>query len=166
MKKKIYLTGFMGAGKTTVGKELARVLQYRFVDLDDWISERAGLSIPDIFQYQGEAAFRMMETEALKDFAGDNSLIVATGGGIVENEDNIQYMKKSGIVIFLHADFSAIYERIKNDQSRPLTKEGMEGLATRYSKRLPLYRKAHHIIHTEEKEVNQVITEIQFLLSV
>lgn len=160
----IYLIGFMGAGKTTIGKKLGQTISYRFLDLDDWIIVREGKSIPEIFNQHGEAAFRKMETDALKSCSEEQKLVIATGGGIVEKEENIEYMKKTGSVIFLDADFSSIYERIKTDPNRPLTKEGVDGLAKRYSNRLPLYRQAHHIINTDGKTVDDVLEQIKSIL--
>ncbi|MDQ0256282.1 shikimate kinase [Evansella vedderi] len=155
----IYLVGFMGVGKTTVGKELAKAIERSFVDLDEYIIQKQQLTIPEIFERFGESGFRKMETDALKDCFGKKA-VVSTGGGIVEVESNIQCMEKSGIIVFLNASFETIYDRIKGDSTRPLTNEGLSGLKNRFERRIPLYKKGKIIIDTEEKSVEEVIKEI------
>ncbi|ADU29945.1 shikimate kinase [Evansella cellulosilytica] len=158
--KNIYLIGFMGAGKTTIGQLLAKEAGAPFIDLDELISEKSQLSIPDIFEQFGEDGFRRRETEALKS-CHRNGTIIATGGGIVERRENIEIMKNSGTIVFLDVPFEKIYERIQDDPNRPITKFGRDALKERYTKRLPLYKEANIVISevAEMEETVQLIKE-------
>ncbi|MDP8260436.1 MAG: shikimate kinase [Candidatus Gygaella obscura] len=118
--KNIYLVGFMGTGKTAVGRITARLLSRDFVDLDISIETLESSSINDIFRKKGEVFFRDLETKYLNDVSQKNNLIVACGGGIVIKKDNIDIMKNTGLVICLKADASVIFERVKLNKNRPL----------------------------------------------
>ena len=118
--KNIYLVGFMGTGKTAVGRITARLLSRDFVDLDISIETLESSSINDIFRKKGEKFFRDLETKYLNDVSQKNNLIVACGGGIVIKKDNIDIMKNTGLVICLKADASVIFERVKLNKNRPL----------------------------------------------
>ncbi len=108
----VYLTGFMGSGKTTVGRELAERLGRSFVDLDGVIEAREGVTIAEIFETRGEAEFRRLESAALCDLDDSSPKVVATGGGIVGIEENRRWMSRHGIVVWLDIDFEAIVERL------------------------------------------------------
>lgn len=123
----IALVGFMGTGKTTVGRRLAEVLHRPFVDLDEYIAQRAGRSIPEIFASTGESGFRSLETEALETLIADGrSLILSTGGGIVTMLRNRKLLHENFSTILLEASVETILGRIEQDESRPLLgdKEG------------------------------------------
>jgi shikimate kinase len=116
----IVLVGFMGTGKTSVGKRLAEQLDMRFVDMDDVIEEREGKSIPRIFAEDGEPHFRSLERAVVRDLAARHGLVVATGGGIVLNADNISDYERTGIVVCLTATPDTILERVAKETQRPL----------------------------------------------
>ena len=116
----VYLVGFMGTGKSSAGKELARRLKYKFADLDELIELREKMSIPDIFAQKGEPYFRNAEKQVLKEVSGEKGFIVACGGGIVTSECNIRIMKESGTMVCLTSTVEAILERLKGCTHRPL----------------------------------------------
>ena len=118
--KNIYLLGFMGTGKSSVGEALARRLELDFIDLDSLIEDKEGKEIVDIFKEKGEEYFRQKETETLQEVSKKQNLVVACGGGIVLKEENLKIMEASGIPICLKAEPQTIYERTKNDTFRPL----------------------------------------------
>jgi shikimate kinase len=118
--RNLILIGFMGTGKTTIGKKVAKSLGFRFVDTDHLISKRAGKSIPKIFEEDGEEAFRQLETELLRDCAAETDQVISTGGGIVTREENRQILKYAGYVIWLKASPETIYERVRRNRNRPL----------------------------------------------
>ena len=120
MKKNLILVGFMGTGKSAVGRRLATHLSMRFVDMDKEIEDDQGMPISDIFEKHGEAWFREREAEKVKELASQQGLIISTGGGIVLNPDNITEFEKSGKVICLKASVDAILRRLVNDSRRPL----------------------------------------------
>ena len=140
--KTIYLCGFMGCGKTTVGKALAKKLGYGFTDLDSYIVQEEGCSIPEIFAQKGEAYFRQLETKALADLSCKGNTVVATGGGALVSEANGKLARENGIVLFLDVPFSVCYSRIAGDSNRPLvvnnTKSQLEAI---YEERIGRYRK-------------------------
>ncbi|MFH1586479.1 MAG: shikimate kinase [Candidatus Diapherotrites archaeon] len=115
----IYIIGYRGTGKTHVGNELAKALGKEFIDTDDLIVERAGKKIPEIFGQDGEEKFRDIESAVLSEIAARDGLVVGCGGGIILREDNIEKLKKSGVVILLEAPPEKIYARIRGDSNRP-----------------------------------------------
>ncbi len=158
MKTKfIFLTGFMGSGKTTIGKKLADKLNMPFYDTDAIIEQKEKMTIAEIFVKKGEKYFRNQETITLREITSNYKKgIVSTGGGIVMNEKNIEIMKNSGIIVFLYASFSTLFERIKNSTNRPLVKT--ENLYNLYQKRLPFYEKATLKINTDDfKSVDEIV---------
>ena len=118
--RNLILVGFMGTGKTTIGKDAAKSLGFRFVDTDALISRNAGKSIPDIFAEDGEEAFRLLETEVLEECAKGTDQVISTGGGIVTRERNHPLLKQAGYVIWLKASPETIFDRVKRNKSRPL----------------------------------------------
>src|SRR3989338_3012234 len=118
----IYLIGMMGSGKTSTGKALARMLRAQFVDLDDALMRYFGKTITQIFEEDGEAAFRHVESEQLKFAAHKHHHVVATGGGVVIQPQNIQWMKTTGTVIYLKTDLKHLWKRVQNSKDRPLLK--------------------------------------------
>ncbi|MBM7705717.1 shikimate kinase [Chryseomicrobium aureum] len=155
--KKVYLIGFMGCGKTAIGKRLSFALRIPFYDMDKEIVKQQGMSIPEIFERYGEAHFRKLETEFLAGFR-DEYCIISTGGGAAIAEENRKLMRETGLVLFLNAVFPDIWMRIHRDKNRPIvqrsTREQIEKL---YNERLPFYKKAAHIvIRTEGKTLRQI----------
>lgn len=123
--KNIILVGFMGSGKTTIGKKLAKKLaeklgSYRFVDMDEEIEHKVGMKISTIFEKFGEEEFRNMEANLCKELSNTKSCIIATGGGVIKNQSNMEHLKKNGLVLYLKASPEHIYKNVKDDTSRPL----------------------------------------------
>ncbi|MBN2831240.1 MAG: shikimate kinase [Candidatus Omnitrophica bacterium] len=158
----IYLVGFMGTGKTAVGRELAKKKKWRFVDLDELIELREGRSIADIFSKKGEAYFRRLEKKVLKEVSGENRFVVSCGGGIVTNEGNIKIMRESGLIICLKATPAAILKRTKGSACRPLlnVKNPKERISFLLKLRSPYYAKAHKSINTSNLSIPEVVKSI------
>jgi len=116
----VYLIGMMGSGKTVTGKALAGLLDYLFVDLDAEIQVREGRSIPEIFAASGESYFRDVEASVLKQFSKKARQVIATGGGIVLREENVQCMKETGKVMLLKASAESLWQRVRYSKDRPL----------------------------------------------
>lgn len=110
----------MGAGKTTLGRQIARRLGLRFIDCDQEIVTRTGVSIPMIFEIEGEAGFRQRESNLLRELAGLSGVVVSTGGGIVIDPDNRALLRQSGLTVYLRATPELLYARTRHDSSRPL----------------------------------------------
>ncbi|MDQ0231961.1 shikimate kinase [Metabacillus malikii] len=158
--KAIYLTGFMGAGKTTIGEALAERLALPVRDTDKEIERTTGLTIKQIFEEHGEQYFRDLETEILKNLPKDN-IIITTGGGIVIRNENRIYMKESGVIILLHADLDVIYDRIHHDSNRPIAnKKSKEELVTLYLSRESYYEDCTRKINTDNKSIDDITEEI------
>ncbi len=163
-KRNIILIGFMGSGKTSVGRQLAQQLSYRFYDTDQLLEERAKDTISHIFSEHGEEYFRDMETELLRELAaGLNETVLATGGGLPLREQNAKLLQDIGYVIFLKASRETIVERLKEDITRPLLQgEELEQRVDRLLKgRLPFYEKAaHKIITTDNRTVDEIAASV------
>ncbi len=138
----------MGAGKTTVGRQLAKRLQRRFLDSDHEIEARTGVRIPLIFEIEGESGFRRRETQVLAELAREQDLVLATGGGAVLAAENRQCLRDSGIVIYLHTPPEVLFERTRHDRNRPLlqVEDPLATLKLLYEQRDPLYRDAAHLV--------------------
>ncbi len=140
MTKTVFLCGFMGCGKSTVGKVAAGSLGAQFIDLDEYIEQQEDMSIPVIFSQKGEQYFRDCETKAIKQF-GEKPSVVATGGGAMLREENAEAAQKAGVVIFIDTEFETCYERIKDDPHRPIAYNSTkEQLKERFDQRRPLYQ--------------------------
>ncbi len=142
----IVLVGFMGSGKSTVGRMLARQLRFRFLDTDKLVEERAQMKIPEIFAKHGEADFRKRETEALASLSNIKRHILATGGGIVTVPENIPLLRSLGFVVLLMADPDEIYRRVSRNSSRPLlqVEDPRKRVLDLMAMRQPLYESAAH----------------------
>jgi len=162
----IYLVGFMGTGKTCVGMELAKKKKFRFVDLDELIQLREKRTIPDIFAKYGEAYFRRIEKQVLKEVALESGFVVSTGGGIVINKDNIKLMKETGAMICLTARVEVILKRISGSAHRPLlnVSEPKKKIDLLLKMRAPYYAQAQTCIDTSELTVRQVVQKIIMLV--
>ncbi|MCT4598099.1 MAG: shikimate kinase [Vallitalea sp.] len=167
MIENILLIGFMGSGKSTIGKQLSKYLNRNFIDMDEEIEKTENTSITSIFNEYGEEYFRKIETKYLESLLDKNEAIISTGGGIVLKDYNRQLLKKIGKVIFLHADVNHIVENVKDDTKRPLlqtenyVKTISELLESREDKYLS---SADIIIQTSGKDVDSIVEEIISLL--
>ena len=158
--KSVYLCGFMGCGKSTIGKILAKKLGLEFYDLDTYIEEKAGMTIPQIFEKYGEEHFRTLESDALMEFK-DKKGVVATGGGALLSEKNAEIANSCGITVFIDTDFSICYERIKDDKNRPIAYNSTkEQLFERFSTRYPLYKSHSKISCNGNNSPNMICEEI------
>jgi len=144
----IFLVGMMGAGKTTIGRELAKRLGRRFVDCDHEIEARTGVRIPVIFDIEGEEGFRRRETQELDDLSRQSDLIVATGGGIVLAEENRALLRERGTVVYLDVAPDILFERTRHDRNRPLLQVSnpKARIQALYSEREPLYREVADLV--------------------
>ncbi|GAG57602.1 unnamed protein product [marine sediment metagenome] len=120
MRESIVITGFMGTGKSIVAEELARKLGMEFIDMDQIIEERQGMSIADIFARYGEKYFRAQENKLVKELSQKENMVIATGGGTLLSSDNTRILSQKGNIICLYADSQAIYNRVKRKNNRPL----------------------------------------------
>lgn len=140
----LYLCGFMGCGKTTIGKIVAKKLGKKLVDLDAYIEEKENMKISEIFEKYGEEYFREKESQALKELECTGA-VVATGGGALLSDKNGEIAKKSGVVFHIDTPFAFCYNRIKDDKNRPIAYNSTkEQLQERYNFRRPLYQKHSH----------------------
>ncbi|MFZ5968696.1 MAG: chorismate mutase [Bacillota bacterium] len=160
----ISLIGFMGSGKTTIGKELSKLLAMENIDVDKVIEERMGMTINEIFQNYGETYFRKLEAETVEEMSRYNNIIIfCSGGGIVLNHKNVENLKRNGIVIWLQASPEEIYSRISQENTRPLLKDSMtvEKIQEMLGKREGLYEAAADItVCTDGKTVEEISKEI------
>ncbi len=158
----IFLTGFMGTGKSTVGKILATRLGYIFVDLDSCIVEKEGCSINEIFSKKGESYFREIEKEQLRCLVGKNFQVVSTGGGVVIAPENRLDMRRSGVVINLVAEPEILLKRLREETERPLLNgaKSLEMIKKMLSERENWYADADIRIDTSGKNVEDVVREI------
>lgn len=138
----IYLIGLMGVGKTTIGKQLAKALQWPFYDSDKVIEDSMGVDIPTIFSYEGEEGFRVREQAIIKELTEFKGIVMATGGGSVIRPENREALKSSGFVVYLHCSIDKILYRTRHDTQRPLlrTDNPRERLQTLLAQREPLYK--------------------------
>ncbi|MBC8546206.1 shikimate kinase [Clostridiaceae bacterium NSJ-31] len=141
-RKNIVLCGFMGCGKTTVGQELAWRIFYDFVDMDERIEQVAGMTIPELFAQKGEEAFRDLESKVLADLMQGHGQVIATGGGALMRERNVELARQAdAAIVFVNSEFDLCWERIK-DSDRPLVaREGREGLERLFAERYPVYQR-------------------------
>lgn len=143
-RENLVLVGFMGSGKSSVGRLLARKLRRRFADTDRLVVGREGREIAEIFRTDGEEHFRKVETAVLRSLVGCRGLVVATGGGIVTRPENLEILRKLGFVVWLKADEEVILERVSRNENRPLvrTDDPRATIRELNAKRLPLYEQA------------------------
>lgn len=146
----IYLVGMMGAGKTTIGRQLARRLNRPFVDTDHEIEARTGVKIPVIFEIEGEAGFRRRESQLIEELAAAGGAVLATGGGAVLDPANRAAMGRSGLVVYLSVPPELLWERTRNDKNRPLLQvaDPRGRIGELYAQRDPLYRELADLVVT------------------
>jgi shikimate kinase len=160
----IYLVGLMGAGKTTVGRQLAKRLHRRFVDSDQEIETRTGARIPLIFDIEGEAGFRRRESQVLAELVKEPNLVMATGGGAVLAAENRRCLHDNGIVVYLCAPPDVLYLRTRHDRNRPLLQvdDPLSRLKTLFAERDPFYREiAHLVVDGQEGAAGALVKRIE-----
>ena len=163
MQNNIILVGLMGAGKSTIGRQLARRLNLTFYDSDKVVEERTGVSIPTIFAVEGEAGFREREEQVIAELTALPNTLIATGGGSVLRESNREHIKAGGTVIYLRASAEQLFQRIRHDKTRPLmqTANPMQTLRDLIKAREPLYMEvADLIMPTGKQKVNVILRDI------
>jgi len=160
--KNIVLTGFMGTGKTAVGKELARLLDVKLIDVDTEIEKSEKMAINEIFKQFGEPKFRDIETEMIKKISKKKNVIISTGGGVVLKQENMDTLRKTGIIVCLMATPETILKRTGNSNDRPLLKveNPFKKINELLNFRKPFYEKADIMIDTEHKTPLQITEEI------
>lgn len=154
----------MGAGKSTVGRQLAEALSYTFKDSDQEIQRRTGVDIPTIFEYEGEEGFRNRERQVIEELVAGERIVLATGGGVVLRPENRQDLAARGVVIYLHCTPEQQYARTSRDRNRPLlqTEDPLERLREIMAERDPLYRQvADMVVSTEKRGTSSVVKEIR-----
>lgn len=166
----LILIGMMGSGKTTMGRMLAKHLGKTFVDSDEEIQHRTGVTITHIFDVEGEAGFRQREASVVADLVNRDNLVLATGGGAVLLEQNRTAMLNNGIVIYLKASVHDLWQRTKNDRTRPLlqTDDPHAKIAELHALRDPLYQQAADLVvlsgrHSVQAQMQQIADEIEAL---
>lgn len=166
----VILIGYMGCGKSTVGKRLSFRLKMPYVDTDKWIETRQEMTISEIFATQGEAAFRDMETECVKSlFAHKQDYVIAVGGGLPMREENRELLKELGTIVYLRAKPETIYERLKEDTTRPLLQEEdpQRKIRSMIAFRGPVYEAAADVvIDVDGKEFEEILQEIEEEVSI
>ena len=159
--KNIVLIGYMGCGKSTIGKAVAKELNYQFIDMDNVIQERCGMSIEQIFDRYGEEHFRDVESQTAEDLGKNQCSVIATGGGVVLRKQNIDSLRKNGYIFFLDTPIETIENRMSLLAGRPLliNKSPIQ-VRKHFEKRLPYYQNHDFRIHTEEKKIADIAHEI------
>lgn len=159
-----YLVGLMGAGKTSVGRVLAKRLRKAFLDSDHEIERRTGVRIPVIFEIEGEAGFRRRESAVIQELVTQQDIVLATGGGVVLDPDNRRALHGSGTVIYLRAAPGELYLRTRHDRNRPLlrTADPLARLEELHRERDPLYRDtAHLIVDTGNQAIRNLVGRLE-----
>ena len=158
----LYLVGFMGTGKTTIGRAVAHRLQFQLLDSDHEIERQEGRSIPDIFATAGEAAFRELERRFIESGHPAARCVVACGGGLVVQPGMLTALQDRGVVICLHASLETILKRTALNKNRPLlhTDNPMERLRTLYAAREPVYKRAGAVILTDQRPAGDIVAHV------
>lgn len=160
----VFFIGFMGAGKTSVARKLARLCGIASVDMDTYLERREGRKIKDIFAEEGEGAFRVIETDVLRELLWKDPLLVSCGGGVVTREENRALLDEGGYVVHLQVSVDEAASRISNASTRPLFQD-IEAARVRCAERLPLYESAANVtVDTAGKSVYAIAREVQRLL--
>lgn len=158
----IILCGFMGCGKTTVGKVLAAATGRRFVDMDTCIEKAAGMTVSEIFRRYGEADFRRRERDCCRTLAAEKGLVIAAGGGALTFTENAEVLKKTGVIVYLQVSPETVLQRLQGDTTRPLLQRQDKEAAVEelMAERAPLYRKAASIVISGENDAREVAVRI------
>ncbi len=158
----LVLTGFMGTGKSSIGRLAAAQLQFDFLDTDTLVEARAGKTIPKIFSQDGEAAFRDLERQVVAELSGRDKAVISTGGGMVVDPLNLASLKEHALVICLCASPETIYERTRYASHRPLLREAdpLGRIRQLLAEREPFYRQADVLISTEGRSLREVVQHV------
>lgn len=159
----IFLIGFMGTGKSTVSRLLSSMLEMDAVEMDELIEERAGMSIAEIFDKYGEAHFRRMETELVVEMQKKRNLVVSCGGGVPLRQENVEAMRKSGVIVLLTASPETIYGRVKDSHNRPVIEQNknVPFIASLMEQRREKYEAAADLmIKTDGKSAREICREV------
>ncbi len=166
----IFLTGFMGSGKSTIGPILANTLGFEFADIDKLIERRAEKRIVEIFATEGEQRFRQIERAVLEQVAGLNHMVVSLGGGTIANEENFSFIRKHGIIVYLQLSPEEIVQRVRHRSDRPMLKDDEgemlppgvleERITELLSHREPFYARADVIVPADKKRLGITVDEI------
>ena len=169
-KSIIYLTGFMGSGKSTIAPILANTIGYKFLDIDKAVEQETGKNVIDIFLDEGETYFREIEERIVRATSLDDHIVVSLGGGTITSAANLSLVKSSGVLIYLKTDLQHIFQRVKHRRDRPLllSKDGerltddelLKRIEVMFSVREPLYSQADIIVETSDKRVGVTVDRI------
>lgn len=162
-KRNIIFIGPMGAGKTTIGRLVAKRLSNDFYDSDHEIESRTGADIPWIFEIEGEVGFRKRETLIISELCQLDNIVLSTGGGVVLSQDNCKCLKQSGIIIYLKSSAEKLLKRIQTDKRRPLlqTEDKLGRITDILKEREPMYESlADEVVQTDRQTVNQIVNQI------
>ncbi|MDB6030664.1 MAG: AroK [Verrucomicrobiales bacterium] len=163
------LIGFMGTGKSSVGRLVASHIHFQFIDTDEWIENHTGKSITDIFAQAGEAVFRQIEKQVVGEISHLNKHVFSTGGGLAANAENLQSLKSHALVVCLWASPEVIWERVRAQSHRPLLKDPdpQEKIRRLLASREPFYKQADVLVNTEMRSVKEVAQHVlhQFQLA-
>ncbi|GEN50785.1 shikimate kinase [Alkalibacterium pelagium] len=154
----IVLIGMTGSGKTTIGKELASRLKFPFIDMDDYIEEQAGQSIPELFE-QGEELFRSLETDVCIKLADSTDTVISTGGGAVLKPENRKWLKQTGMIVWIDRPINLIVKDIETAH-RPLLKNGTDALYTLFEKRRPIYEALADVTVRNDQSLSETVDDI------
>ena len=159
--KNLVLFGFMGSGKSTIGRLASSELKLPFIDTDAEIEHRQKIPVSEIFEKQGEAAFRGIEAQLIEELSQKEGVIIATGGGAILRQQNIDHLKRNGIVVFLHVDEETVLRRTSSNQNRPLLKgNAKENIHALMTARAPLYAALPYQVETSGRTSHQVLNEV------
>jgi shikimate kinase len=169
-KKVVYLTGFMGSGKSTIGPILANTLGWEFYDLDNVIENKSGMKIKEIFDVYGEEHFRLLEGKTLLEISKNEKIVVSLGGGTIASEKNLELLKRTGLLFYLKLSSLSAYKRLKYKKDRPVLLSGMGDCNTKedllkrinllYEKRKIFYEQSDFIIETDNLSVGKTVDRI------
>lgn len=174
MKQIIYLTGFMGSGKSTIGPILANTLGWDFYDLDRVIEEKTGKKIKKIFEQDGEDFFRSTETAVLRELSLKEKVVISLGGGTMANDDNIKILKSSGKIIYLKMSIEAAIRRLKHKRDRPSLKNDAEDFSEKdlmnrinelMKARAAYYEQADFTVDSDKSTVGKTVDKVVDLIS-
>jgi len=174
-KKVVYLTGFMGSGKSTIGPILANTLGWNFYDLDNVIENKAGMKIKEIFDVYDEDHFRILERKTLLEISNNNKIVVSLGGGTIANQENLEILKKTGILFYLKLSSVSAYKRLKYKRDRPVLFSDMGESSTKedlinrinvlYEKRKIFYEQSDYIIETDNMPIGKTVDRIVTIIN-
>lgn len=160
--KNIVLVGFMGTGKTTVGKNLAQLAGMKYISTDDIIVEREAMPIADIFSKKGEMYFRCLEKDVIREISNMDNVVIDTGGGVVTNPENVKNLKEKGVLVCLWSSPEDVYARTKKYTNRPLlnVEDPLKKIKELLEKRKPYYEQADYHINTSEVSIDEAVKAV------